>query len=131
MFSDYSEDDAKKRLDAVKAVTGSVPPVNQILSVQPDMFCPTFDVSDSLFKSKGRALDIKTRRLIAMACAASLSGEYCLKAQMAYAKAAGATSEEVLEALQIASFMCMTRSQSYGLREYARQFGIEYEEPDY
>ncbi len=125
----YTDEDAKKRLDAIQAALGSVPPVNQILANNPEMFCPTFDLSDSLFRPEGRALDIKTRRLIAAACAAALSGEYCMKAQIAHAKEAGATAEEVLEAIEIASYMCMTKSQSYSLREYARQFGIEYEEP--
>ena len=50
--------------------------------------------------------------------------------QMAHAKAAGATSDEVLEALEIAAHMCMTKSQSYSLREYARQFGKDYKEVD-
>ena len=126
----YNEEEAQKRLDAVKNALGSVPPVNQILSVRPDMFCPTFDLSDSLFRPDGRALDVKTRRLIALACAAAVSGEYCMKAQMTHAKEVGATADEVLEALEIAAYTCMTRSQSYSLREFARQYGVEYEEPE-
>ena len=125
----YTEEDARERLDLVKRVFGFVPPVNQILSTRPDLFVPNFDLGDAVMASKESKLDMKTRCLIATACAAALSGEYCLKVQMSHAKAAGATADEVLEALEIASYMCLTKSQSYSFREFAEQYDVDYEEP--
>ena len=127
---EYTEEDAEERLDAARRALGFVPPVNQILSERPDMFVPTFDLADAVLTGRNGSLDYKTRCLIATACAAALSGEHCLKVQMAHARAAGATSDEVLEALEIAAHMCMTKSQSYSLREYARQFGKKFDEVD-
>ncbi len=125
----YTKEDAEKRLEIVRGKFGFVPPVNQILSERPDLFVPNFDLGDAVTGNPDLALDPKTRFLIATACAAALSGEYCLKVQMAHAKAAGATSDEMLEALEIAAYMCMTRSQSYSFREYAKQYGKDIEEP--
>ena len=50
--------------------------------------------------------------------------------QTKHAIAAGATGDEVLEAMLIGSYMAMTRSQSYALRKYAENFGIELEPID-
>jgi len=126
---EYTEEDAQKRLDITKKAFGFIPPVNQILSIRPDLFVPNFDMGDSIMACRNGSLDQKTRSLIATACAAALSGEYCLKVQMKHAKAAGASEDEVLEALQIGAYMCMTKSQSYSFREFARQYDKDIEEP--
>jgi alkylhydroperoxidase/carboxymuconolactone decarboxylase family protein YurZ len=41
---------------------------------------------------------------------------------MHHAAQAGATKDEILESIIIGSYMAMTRSQSYALREYAEMF---------
>jgi alkylhydroperoxidase/carboxymuconolactone decarboxylase family protein YurZ len=41
---------------------------------------------------------------------------------MQHALQAGATKDEILESILIGSYMSMTRSQSYALREYAEMF---------
>ena len=120
-FTESQKKETEKRLKAVEHAYGAIPPVNQILSERPDMFIPNFDLGDSLFREK-TVFDIKTKHLFALAAAAALSGEYCMKAQMAHAKDAGATDEEVLEVLEIASYMALTKSQSYSFREYAKQY---------
>lgn len=124
---EYTAEDAERRLEIARKAFGFVPPVNQVLSERPDLFVPNFDLGDAVM-GRGK-LDPKTRSLIATACAAALSGEYCLKVQMMHAREAGADADEVLEALEIASYMCMTRSQSYSFREFAEQFGRKIEEP--
>jgi len=98
-FTESQKKETEKRLKAVEHAYGAIPPVNQILSERPDMFIPNFDLGDSLFREK-TVFDIKTKHLFALAAAAALSGEYCMKAQMAHAKDAGATDEEVLEVLE-------------------------------
>ena len=50
---------------------------------------------------------------------------YCVKVQAQHAIAAGATRDEVLEAMTIGSYMAMTRAQSYAFRKYAELFDVE------
>ncbi len=118
------EKEAEKRLEKVEAMLGKVPVIHQILSERPDLFVPSFDTSSAIFMGKG-VLDVKTRRLISVAAAAMGGSPYCLRAQMEDAVAAGATEDEVLEALQISAYMGMTRVQSVSFRVFADVFGKE------
>ncbi len=118
------EKEAEKRLEKMEAMLGKVPVIHQILSDRPDLFVPSFDTSAAIFMGKG-VLDIKTKRLISVAAAAMGGSPYCLRAQMEDAKLAGATEDEVLEALQISAYMGMTRVQSVSFRVFADVFGKE------
>ncbi|WP_400218466.1 carboxymuconolactone decarboxylase family protein [Methanomethylophilus alvi] len=71
--------------------------------------------------------DKKTKHLLALAAAAAMGSEHCIRNQMRESVALGATEEEVLEVLVIAAYMGMTRSQSYSFRAYAEQFGRKLE----
>ncbi|AGI48132.1 putative gamma-carboxymuconolactone decarboxylase subunit -like protein [Thermoplasmatales archaeon BRNA1] len=121
------EERAKRYLDEVKKEYGYVPVTNQVLSCRPDIFVPSFDFGKSVFEGKS-SFDPKMRHLLGLAAAAALGGEYCMKAQMKDAKDLGATEDEVIEVLEIAAYMCMTRSQSYSFREFAEQYGKEIKE---
>ncbi len=116
----------EETLDSIRERLGFVPVVNQVLSERPDLFLPTAEFSRALFEGDG-AMDVKQRRLCAVAAATAICGEYCLRAQAMHAMDAGATREEVLEAVTIGSYMAMTRSQSYAFRKYAELFDIELE----
>lgn len=54
------------------------------------------------FMTEDRALDRKTKRLIALACVAVRMCDGCIYPQAKVAKNYGATKEEILEAIQVA-----------------------------
>ena len=62
-----------------------------------------------------------------VAGATAVGGEYCVKAQATHAIDAGATRDEILEAMTIGSYMAMSRAQSYAYRKYAELFGVKLE----
>ena len=97
-------------LKATKEAYGFVPVVNQVLSERPDLFVPMAGVA---------------RALCAVSAATAIGGEYCVKVQAQHAIDAGATRDEVLEAMTIGSYMAMTRAQSYAFRKYAELFDVE------
>ena len=116
-------------IEAIRREYGFVPVVNQVLSTRPDLFLPQSAASRAILEGNGD-LDRKQRYLCAISAATAVGGEYCIDVQTKHAIAAGATGDEVLEAMLIGSYMAMTRSQSYALRKYAENFGIELEPID-
>ena len=115
---------ADKILASIQREYGFIPVVNQVLSTRPDLFIPAANMGRAVLGPDG-ALDLKTRYLCAIAAATAVCGEYCIGVQTQHAIDAGATKDEVLEAIVIGSYMAMTRSQSYAFRKYAEAFGIE------
>ncbi|MCH3978726.1 MAG: carboxymuconolactone decarboxylase family protein [Candidatus Methanomethylophilus sp.] len=113
-------------LKSIEETRGKVPLVNKVLSERPDLFVPNAELSMKLFEGEG-SLDKKTRELVALAAAAALGGQYCMKEHIRNAVALGATKDEVLEVLEIAGYMCMTRSQSYAFRVFADAYGMDVE----
>ena len=117
---------AEKLINAMRKRFGSVPVVNQVMSTRPDLFLPAVSYSGALLETEG-ALGQKTKHLCALAAASALGGEYCIEVQMKHAIQDGADKDEILEAILIGAYMANTRSQSYALRKYAKQYGIELE----
>lgn len=113
-------------LAAIEREYGFVPVVNQVLSTRPDMFIPAASLSKAVLEGEGD-LDRKTRYLCAISAAASNGGEHCINVQIKHAIEAGATRDEILEAMMIGSYMSMTRSQSYAFRKFAENFDIKLE----
>lgn len=111
-------------LKATKEAYGFVPVVNQVLSERPDLFVPMAGVARAVLEGDGD-LERKQRYLCAVSAATAIGGEYCVKVQAQHAIAAGATRDEVLEAMTIGSYMAMTRAQSYAFRKYAELFDVE------
>ena len=105
---------------------GFVPVVNQVLSERPDLFLPMTELSRAVLEGDGD-MDRKQRFLCAVSAATAAGGEYCVKVQSQHALDAGATRDEVLEAMTIGSYMAMTRAQSYAFRKYAELFDIKLE----
>ncbi len=118
---------ANKILEAIKKEYGFVPVVNQVMSTRPDLFIPQANLSKAVFEGKGE-LDPKTRYLCAVSAAANSCAEYCINVQMQHAIEAGATKDEVLEAIMIGCQISLTRSQSYALRKYAEVFHLDLDE---
>lgn len=116
----YTAEDAELLLKRIEKAYGFVPVVNQVLSERPDMFIPSVEASKSILE-RG-IMDRKSKMLCAVSAAAAVSGEYCLDVQIAHAKDAGATRDEVLEAIMIGCQMNYTRSQSYALRRFASAY---------
>ena len=73
-------------------------------------------------ESDEKKLDKKTSYLCAVAAATAAGGEHCVRVQGTHAKEAGASKEEILEAIVIGSYMSMTRAQSYAFRIYQDLF---------
>ncbi|MGI6009725.1 MAG: carboxymuconolactone decarboxylase family protein [Methanomethylophilus sp.] len=115
---------ADEILAAIKEEYGEVPVVNKVLSERPDLFVPNAELSTQIFEGEGH-LDKKTRHLIALAAAVGCGGEYCMRAQMKDAIQFGATRDEILEVLEIASYMGLTRCQSYAFRAFAENYGVK------
>lgn len=115
---------ADRILEATRKAYGFVPVVNQVLSERPDLFVPSATLNRALMEGNGE-LDRKTRYLCAIAASSALGGEHCIDVQIKHAASAGASRDEILESIMIGSMMAYTRSQSYALRRYAENFGIE------
>lgn len=116
---------ADKILKRIEELYGFVPLVNQVLSERPDLFIPSSNMSKAAFEGEGKKLDAKTTYLIATASAVALGAEHCARVQGIHAREAGATREEILEAMHIASLMAMNRSQAYGFRAFQEIFKEE------
>ena len=116
---------ADKMLKRIEEEYGFVPLVNQVLSERPDLFIPNANLGKAVLESDSKRLDRKTSYLIAMACATSLGAEHCARVQGTHAKDAGASRDEILEAMTIGSYMALNRSQSYGFRAFKEIFKEE------
>ena len=114
---------ADKILKAIEKEYGFVPLVNQVLSQRPDLFVPAANFGKAVLEGKEQKLERKTAYLCAISAATSLGAEHCLNVQMKHAVSAGATKDEVLEAMLIGSYMALTRAQSYAFRKYDEMFG--------
>ena len=111
----------EKILKSIEKQYGFIPLVNQVLSERPDIFVPSATMGKAILEGKGE-LDQKTRYLAAISAATAMGSPHCIKVQMQHAIQAGATRDEILESMLIGSYMAMTRSQSFALREYAEMF---------
>ena len=114
---------ADKILKAIEEQYGFVPLVNQVLSERPDIFVPSVNFSKAVMENPNQKLERKTVYLCAISAATATGGEHCILVQMKHTLAAGATRDEILEAMVIGSQMAMTRAQSYAFRKYKELFG--------
>ena len=113
---------ADEMLRRMEEELGFVPLVSQVLSERPDLFIPNCELFNTVFEGEGKRIDAKTTRLIALSASVALGAEHCAKVQATVAKEFGATREEILETMHIASLMAMNRSQAYGFRAFKEVF---------
>ena len=113
----------EKMLESIRREYGFVPVVNQVLSQRPDVFVPMGNLGKAVLETGD--LEKKQKYLCAISAATALGGEYCIDVQTKQAIAAGATKDEVFEAMMIGAYMSMTRAESYAFRKFAANFDIE------
>lgn len=116
-------------LETMRREQGFVPVVNQVLSTRPDLFLTLGAVGKTLLEGNG-ALEQRQRILCAISAASAVGGEHCVNVQIKHAMDAGCDPDEILEAILIGCHMAMTRTQSYALRAYAANMGIDLEPTD-
>jgi AhpD family alkylhydroperoxidase len=87
------------------------------LKRRPRTFNPHVLKGMSLLKQPA-ALDVKTAELIAVGAAAALMCDHCLEAHINRAVAAGATFEEVLDAILIAGSIAESSTLAVALRKF-------------
>ncbi|GEM_PF-257072 len=116
---------ADKILEAIRRECGFVPVINQIMGTRPDVLIPVSRVGKAILHEG--AMDRRQKTLCAISAATAAGGEYCVDVQIKEALAAGATQDEIFEAIMVGAYMSMTRAQSYALRKYASNFDIELE----
>lgn len=94
---------------------GNIPVVAQILSRRPDAALAFLLKIEGIF-GEASVLDKKTKELIAIAVAAALRCDYCMQAHVPAALTAGATTDEVMQAMLVAGAICETSSFAHSLR---------------
>ena len=110
------ESEVERRLKETKEFFGTVPFVPQFLSTRPDIFIPYHDLSKKVML-KPDHMDRKTSELAAVAAGSAVASEHCLNVHIEAAFNAGASKDEILEAIMMGAFMSLTKSQSIALRK--------------
>jgi AhpD family alkylhydroperoxidase len=108
----------KEIYEAVEEQLGVVPSILKSMAERPDILIPSVFTAYALF-GEPKALDRKTAELIAFASAVAVRGEACTKVHLNAAQKAGATKEELFEALMIGSLMAQTAVQTSAFKVYA------------
>jgi AhpD family alkylhydroperoxidase len=109
------EETVNALLELTEESYGSVPLVFRVLSRRPDVFIPARLKSNAMYV-ESKVLDRKTNELLAVAAATALRCEHCLLAHVDRALASGATAEEVLQAMLVASAIAESSSWSLAFR---------------
>ena len=78
-----------------------------------------FDEFNMLWSDES-PIDIKAGRLVAIAVSAAIRCEYCIAAQIEFAKKAGASDEEIKAAIQIAAEI-----QRFSTLLYGNEFDVD------
>ena len=78
-----------------------------------------FDVFNMLWSDES-PIDVKAGRLVAIAVSAAIRCEYCIAAQIEFAKKAGASEEEIKAAIQIAAEI-----QRFSTLLYGNEFDVD------
>jgi len=104
-------------LNLVEARYGAVPLVARVLSQYPHLFIP-YVIKGSQVLGAPRALGPKVAELVAIASATALRCNHCTRTHIESALAQGATADEVLETIAVASMIAESSSLSVALREF-------------
>lgn len=98
---------------------GRIPFIADFLARRPEAAVAFLLKGDGVLHDT-RVLDARTNELIALAVAAALRCDFCMQAHIEAARAAGATFEEVLQALLVAGAICETSSFAHSFRVLQR-----------
>ncbi|MDY6930515.1 MAG: carboxymuconolactone decarboxylase family protein [Halobacteriota archaeon] len=116
IFKD-KEDTVEVLLNQVEEQMGTVPMIFEEMSKRPEIFIPNV-LRDFFILRSPKAIDLKTAELIAVASAASLKSEGCLKMHIGAALKAGSTMDEVFDVIMISSLMAQTSRLSSAFKIY-------------
>jgi len=115
-------------LEDSEELFGCVPPILRIMRERPEFF--VFSSLKDFYAMSPESLDAKTAELVTIAAAAGAGAEKCLKVHINAALRAGATRDEILDVLFIASAIGQTRVLAPSLRTFHEIFeGRKVEEP--
>jgi 4-carboxymuconolactone decarboxylase len=84
-----------------------------------------FSSLKDFYTLRPKNLDAKTSELLAVAAAASAGADKCLKVHMSAAEKAGASEDEILDAILIAAVIGQTRVLAESLRAFQEFEGGE------
>jgi AhpD family alkylhydroperoxidase len=95
---------------------GTVPFILRVMARRPEFMI--FSALKDFYALRPGSLDAKTAELLAVAAAAASGADKCLKVHMAAANRAGASEDEILDAVFIAAIIGQTRVLASALRTF-------------
>jgi 4-carboxymuconolactone decarboxylase len=95
---------------------GTVPFILQVMARRPQFMI--FSALKDFYALRPQCLDPKTAELLAVAAAASAGADKCLNVHMAAAACAGASEDEILDAVFIAAIIGLTKVLASALRTF-------------
>ena len=102
--------------DDSQDMLGVVPFILEVMAQRPEFMI--FSSLKDFYALRPRSLDAKTAELLAIAAAASAGADKCLKVHMGAATQAGASKDEVLDAIIIAAIIGQSRILASSLRTF-------------
>lgn len=102
--------------DDAEEMLGTVPFILRVMARRPEFMI--FSALKDFNALRPKSLDPKTAELLAIAAAASSGAEKCLKVHMSAAARAGASEDEILDAVFIASIIGQTKVLASALRTF-------------
>jgi AhpD family alkylhydroperoxidase len=111
-------------LDDAEQMLGIVPFILRVMARRPEFMI--FSALKDFYALRPKSLDARTAELLAVAAAAASGADKCLRVHMAAAERAGASEDEILDAVFIAANIGQTRVLASALRTF-QQFeeGLE------
>lgn len=114
-FLARSEDIGDDILNDTQEMLGSMPYILPILRERSEIFALTALADERICRPL--SLEPKTAELVAIAGAAGLGAEHCLKVHIQAAIKEGATRDEIFDTIMIAALIGKTRVLATALRE--------------
>ena len=102
--------------DDAEQMLGSVPFILRVMARRPEFMI--FSALKDFYALRPRSLEPKTAELLAIAAAAASGADKCLKLHMSAAAGAGASEDEILDAIFIAALIGQTRVLASALRTF-------------
>ena len=95
---------------------GTVPFILRVMSRRPEFMI--FSALKDFYALRPKSLDAKTAELLAVAAAAGSGADKCLKVHMNAASRAGASEDEIMDAVLIAALIGQTKVLASALRTF-------------
>jgi 4-carboxymuconolactone decarboxylase len=114
-FLSHAEDMSDDILNDTRELLGSMPFILPVLRERPETFAMSA-LADERICRPGH-LSPKTAELVALAAAAGMGAEYCLKVHIRAAAKEGASRDEIFDTILIAGLVGKTRVLATAFRE--------------